>query len=530
MKESFRQAMSSLHTWVGLVFGWLLMTIFVGGTLSVFSKPITRWMQDEITPAVTAASVTDRQRAVASAVSYLGVQSPTPEQWRVALPDSEHEAVRFWTHEDWEQDKVTALVDWQTGTRIANDENTASRRVTQGGYHFIHLHYSLYGDVLGIYLVGLVTAAMLLALVSGIVVHKRIFLDIFTLRFGKGQRSWLDGHNVASVLTLPFQLMIAFSGLAIFVAAYMPAGIWFHFGGPVDGRSMLDMKGPYFAAIRFDEVPRVPVSAAAATIALADLQSLATRAEQISGRPVRWLERGVDDDGRVRWRLGVERDASVGFPGYEERVYVATDGEGSLKAEPDPTEHRAANYTWGVLAILHMVDFGGSAARWLWFLSGIAGCVMIASGLVLFSVKRRQRALQEFGRATPTVYRVIDALNVGAVAGTLLATLVYLWSNRIIPAQLPMRGELEVRSFLIAWAIAPIHAFWRRERAWTEQLAFASALCLLLPALNVITTGHWLGAYLARGDWSNAAVELVAAAFGAVLLFTARKSAKRAGV
>ncbi|EPM93235.1 membrane protein, partial [Pseudomonas syringae pv. actinidiae ICMP 19070] len=40
--------MAWLHTWVGLLFGWLLFAIFLTGTLSYFKDEITQWMQPEI--------------------------------------------------------------------------------------------------------------------------------------------------------------------------------------------------------------------------------------------------------------------------------------------------------------------------------------------------------------------------------------------------------------------------------------------------------------------------------------------------
>ena len=58
------------------------------------------------------------------------------------------------------------------------------------------LHYMPYE--VAIYIVGVATLFMLLALVTGIVVHKKIFVDFFTLRLGNGQRSWLDSHNSLS--------------------------------------------------------------------------------------------------------------------------------------------------------------------------------------------------------------------------------------------------------------------------------------------------------------------------------------------
>ena len=43
---------------------------------------------------------------------------------------------------------------------------------------------------------------------SGIVTHKKIFRDFFTLRRAKGQRSWLDGHALVAVAALPYHLVI----------------------------------------------------------------------------------------------------------------------------------------------------------------------------------------------------------------------------------------------------------------------------------------------------------------------------------
>lgn len=48
MKEGFRQAMAWLHTWAGLIFGWLLFAIFLTGTLAYFKDEITHWMQPEV--------------------------------------------------------------------------------------------------------------------------------------------------------------------------------------------------------------------------------------------------------------------------------------------------------------------------------------------------------------------------------------------------------------------------------------------------------------------------------------------------
>jgi len=48
MKEGFRQAMAWLHTWTGLIFGWLLFAIFLTGTMSYFKEEINHWAQPEV--------------------------------------------------------------------------------------------------------------------------------------------------------------------------------------------------------------------------------------------------------------------------------------------------------------------------------------------------------------------------------------------------------------------------------------------------------------------------------------------------
>ena len=47
MKGNFRQSMKWLHTWVGLVVGWVLFFMFLTGTMGYFYQEITRWMEPE---------------------------------------------------------------------------------------------------------------------------------------------------------------------------------------------------------------------------------------------------------------------------------------------------------------------------------------------------------------------------------------------------------------------------------------------------------------------------------------------------
>ncbi|MGQ3076379.1 MAG: PepSY-associated TM helix domain-containing protein, partial [Ferrovibrionaceae bacterium] len=97
----------------------------------------------------------------------------------------------------------------------ATGEALSAARVTRGGEFFYRLHFDLHymPALWARWIVGFCAMFMLVAIFSGIVTHKRIFKDFFTFRPKKGQRSWLDAHNVTAVLALPYHLMITYTGL-----------------------------------------------------------------------------------------------------------------------------------------------------------------------------------------------------------------------------------------------------------------------------------------------------------------------------
>lgn len=76
-------------------------------------------------------------------------------------------------------------------------------RDTAGGQTLYQMHWRLHylPEWVSQWIVSIATLVLLIVLVTGIVVHRRIFADFFTFRPGKGQRSWLDAHNVASVVS-----------------------------------------------------------------------------------------------------------------------------------------------------------------------------------------------------------------------------------------------------------------------------------------------------------------------------------------
>ena len=95
MKAAFRQSMAWLHTWSGLLLGWLLFFIFLTGTAGYFDTEIDRWMQPERPLAGAAVPTAD---TVAVAIRRLEQRAPQAAQWSILPPNGrENPQLRiFW--------------------------------------------------------------------------------------------------------------------------------------------------------------------------------------------------------------------------------------------------------------------------------------------------------------------------------------------------------------------------------------------------------------------------------------------------
>ena len=140
-----------------------------------------------------------------------------------------------------------------------------------------------------------------------------------------------------------------------------------------------------------------------------------------------------------------------------------------------------------MLYALHLGRFSDTDMRWLYFLVSFMGTAMVGTGLVMWTVKRRQKLPDPdrpyFG------FRLVERLNIASIAGLSIAMTAFLWANRLLPHPLEGRADWEIHAFFIVWALTLLHALLRPARsAWVEQLWAASALLFLLPVLNALTT------------------------------------------
>lgn len=541
MFNNFRLSMTWVHTWFGLVLGFVLMICFFFGALSVFDREIDRWaipdtrFEPQPMPsfdhllkpvfeklrahpddmAATAARVVGDlphpdTMPMASLYAYtthrdpvlsIGAEFSIPN--KPLNPADDHLHVHGW-----------ATIDPRTGAAIPDDA------LKIGSRWFYPMHYSLnwHWKNIGYYIVGLAAFVMLAALVTGVIMHRKIFRELFTFRPKKRtQRSALDLHNMTGVVALPFHFFFAFTGLVIFAS-------FFYF--PVSHTLLKPLHDQH--EVLEAERTGLPHEAAGIAAPMASVDAMVAEAKR------RWAARDMagevgylfadhlgDQNGYVSiYRAGSDRVALVG----EGIHFKASTGE-VLREDPPRTVVSEVNE---FLTGLHLQHFEHWLLRWLYVIGGLLGCICIATGFIFFVEKRKQQHAKTQSQGS----RIVDALAVTTVTGMLIASFAMLVANRLLPADLAGKGDWEINAFWFAWLLAFLHAAWRsapvaraaRNPAWREQCWIAALLAVAAVVLNWLTTGdHLVKTVFTHTYWPVAGVDLSLLATAALSVYAARK-------
>ncbi|MDR1367822.1 MAG: PepSY domain-containing protein [Candidatus Accumulibacter sp.] len=519
-----RQSMAWLHTWTGLLLGWLLFVIFASGSLSFFRNEINFWMHPELH------HLRDDARAIIHARRVLEREAPDSRQWTITLPGPRDPTLFV----AWRADVLSSRYSSpspRSGAsrrpahgsrpemkRLGLDPSTGEilkMRESSGATFLFRLHFQLHGVswFVGRWTVGIAAMVMLVALVTGVIIHRNFFKDFFTFRPNRGKRSWLDAHALVGVVSLPFHFAITFSGLLLLGAMLMPSVVRSVYPDDATGFTM----GIRGGRDRFNIAPpsRKPAP-------LGDLAPMvdAAQEEWRGGRAGSVVVANPGDAGATVEVIQAQ-GYSLANRGIARRLLF--DGITGKRLETPPAKASSAIVSvWNSLVTLHLGRFATPVQRWLLFLAGISGALMIATGLILWRISRFKA--RGPGEAIPVGCRCVEILNVSGISGWLIALGAYFWAGRLLPDTLFARSEWEIRVFFLAWAASLIHATLRKHlSAWVEQLSFSGALIALLPLVNGLTGVSPLFRSLASGPWQVAGFDLCALFAGALLLFAARK-------
>ncbi|KTT76174.1 hypothetical protein NS334_01605 [Sphingomonas endophytica] len=469
--------MAWIHGWLGLLAGWILFAMFVTGTTSYFRPEITRWMQPELPPNRTAPA-----QAAQSAVGQLLRTNAGDEQWFITLPDDRDVVTEVFAVP--KPDATPAPGQRRRrAPEIVLDPATGApvhARDTLGGEHLYRFHFQLQlPHPWGRWLAGVCAMFMLGAIISGVVTHKRIFADFFTLRWNKGQRSWLDAHNVSAVLALPYHAVITYTGLMTLVLMYLPYPLAVNYKDP-----------SRFMREAYSMPAETPASGRPAP--LVAIAPLVRDAEaRLGGAASRMIIRHPGD-AAATVAIGSGSDSSLSA---RARTVVYSGATGAILQQP--IEAGPGVSTVGVMLGLHMARFAAPGLRWVLFLLGLTGCAMVGTGLLLWTAaRRRPNAAPFFG------LRLVERLNIATIAGLPIAIAAYFLANRLIAAGAEGRADAEVATMFYAWgAVALLQLARPARQAWRASFALGALLFAGIPVVNALTTTRGLWSSVRTGDW-----------------------------
>lgn len=396
LPSAFVRTLLGAHSVIGLTAAALLYLVCVSGVFSVFYTEYERWEQPQA-PETVQVDPHTLQRAVEA---ELAQEAKRPDHVYVSLPT-----------DDMPRVTVTA---GETG-RFMQDDGALGEEVAHDWTHFIvALHYALnLPTFFGMTLVGLIGIMLTAMVVSGLLSHPNIFKDAFSFRMGGAKRlQQVDLHNRLSVWTAPFQLMIALTGAFIGLSQLFLL---------VTATLFYDGKTEAVSHVFYPEGAPTGIAAPMADVGAAlrnfmhahpELKPFAITVHE-PATTAQVVEVSALVPRRLAWAEFYRYDAAgnaLGPVGW---------AEGSAGVQVYASTYR-----------LHFGHFAGLPVKFAYVLLGIVLCVVIASGVNIWLLRRMQN-----GRPAPLAERLWIATLWGvplAIAASAWGELALEWNPTAI--------------------------------------------------------------------------------------------------
>lgn len=387
------RALYRVHAWLGLLCGLIVLALCLSGSLAVFRAEVMAWSGGALPPAGG-----DCRLMPDEALEKLRTSFDIAPIRRLSLPE-----LTGGYYELRLADGRRAALDY-CGSAVA----TARAEV---GAYLVNLHTRLFMGKQGRWIVGTLGIAMLISALSGLILHRKLFTQLFTWRRDRSTRLWLsDAHKLVGIWLLPFHLLIAFSGAWL--------GLYTLLGGN-----------------QWDRQASAPKTSSYLTPAT--LEAMLERSRQaLPGFEPMYIdffpERGhVSVRGNLPGHLVPRHRAEALFSGHD----------GQLLALRDPRAETGLQRLHGLMMPLHLGDWSGAALRWLYCLMGLGSAWLTWLGLRLWA-NRRERSAGLLLRSGPAAGRALRA----ALGGLLVGNGAPLFGAAWWPGAIPLDGS----GFLLA--------------------------------------------------------------------------------
>jgi len=476
MNKNTIRNVTEAHGWLGIIFSVVLFIIFWAGSVSFFYPELKSW-------AATPQHVLTEQRTTLNADDVMAMKL---EEYQVDLTKRIN---LFYPSETLPYYRLGMVIENQDGaseydTLLINPYN-GETLYSENQFHFasflFRLHYTLQLPF-GNYLVGIVSLFLLILVISGLFIQlKKLVSEFFLYRASKTKRyQFLDLHRVVGVITLPYSLLFALTGLMLNLAILFQAATVVLF---YQGSQQQLVQDAGFV------LPQKPAEFISHT--MPDLEVLKAATEQQFDVDVFSFQFFFYGDQSAMIRMRSE--AKDNFVDRQEVYYNVKDQRYSKQPDQTPNSFTAATR---FLYTLHFAHFADISARIIYFILGIAVCGMIVVGNLLW--------LEKHAKNHKRTNQLLTAGTIGGCCGIVFATCAGFLLERILPANLDHRGTFVEGSFFVIFLAVLISGFWLSHgKHIVKYTARTSALLLFsLVAIDLIWFGNnivtlWQNGYTA---------------------------------
>jgi len=439
MDKQFLKRITDAHSWLGLIISGALFVIFFAGSIALFRGEIDQW---SFQPHYEIAQGEQLPMSKVMELAIAGRAFEAKEHLTIIQPNEYNPYYTIYVdveHEEGEEDYVSFFMDPVSGEMFSSP----------GNYFLATFIYHLHRDLNipnGLYIVGFVTLFFFFALISGVFIHARkIFRNFFSYRAQQNKRSQLlDMHNVVGVMSLPYTIMYAISGLIFnLVIIYQIAFAVVLYKG--DQQALLDDAGyQVIAPTWVDKEWFEPT--------IDQLYAQTTEQYNTAPRMLRMYNYG--DESAVMHMYG---EIKGEFAQKYEIAYSLKDNNNLLvKDQRNPNTLEQGMY---VISKLHFGNYAGFDLRIIYFILGIGVCCLIVTGNLLWLEKRAKQRNQ-----SARALKFVSNFTLWSTGGVIIATSVAFLTERLLPIVLEQRADYMVYSFLLTLALVAFALIFNRDK------------------------------------------------------------------
>lgn len=504
--------MVAIHGWSGILLGLLLYAVVITGMAAVFAEEIGVWSAGQVE---TRSVFT---RPIDQSVRELAARTPAKFHEDVDLFEvGDHNLGVFFHHHEtkpsgelisrgvyYQLDHDGRVTSEQRGT---GEEVFGPRNDDALSSFLVDTHVRLHvPNPWGLLLTGILGLAMLVAAISGLLIHRHLFKDIFTLR-RKANPVLVDRdrHSVAGTWSLPFAFILAFTGsfFSFFGTVGVPIVAMAAFGGDQAALSEAVFGNP----AKPDPTPR----------AIGNLDRITADSIRRTGEAPTFVT--IGHFGRADAAVTSFHNPREGDIAPITLVYNGATAAFVAEKPSIGTRPSVGGTLSAIMGPLHFGNFAGVASKAVWFGLGFAMCYVTLTGLRLWLARRRER-----DRPLDWLERTVTVVGQGLPVALLVSAIGFL-------VTMPLGSAVfwTPAAFLAAAAVAIVAGVTvpRQDTLdWLAQIAIG-VLLIALPLIRLATGGPGWSAAIAAGQPTIIAVDLAMLMGGGWVL--SRMLARRAG-